>query len=415
MANNVKNIQLAFGYPPYPGAPNVRRGPRAYYDLRGLTRHWLHYNGLFTPTIITESGSWDALVARITADPHFPQPAAGVAPAFPKPSSPSTWDGDQCRVGINQSATANIWLHSTHFGNVGQPVSCVTNTLVSNLEPQRPNIPPADQLVARATPPPSERGPGVPIPLALEMMDWALANVALIHRMPGFDDGVNNDLSVSWTNQANIAFILPGGNPHYGLPVPDPAQPLPPPPGPVVDALAITRAIQTVVASLEVPLQGYTDLLLQALWKETPGVVGSFVVVDSATVPKVNPTSELFPWRGPHVPAPEDHYFLHSDFVFFANIVQELAGGNRVREVLISLTNLDEDSGWVPTRYMGITNIRHMHLWAAQMDSDLKRHLCDGGSVFVQVILRSSQLPLQPPPMVLPLTPPYAGNHSWTG
>ncbi|RPB18037.1 hypothetical protein L211DRAFT_854548 [Terfezia boudieri ATCC MYA-4762] len=323
MANNFKNIQLAFGYLLYQGTPNIRRGPRAYYDLRGTVRHWLHYNGLFTPLIITELGSWDALVGRIMADPNFPHPVAGAAPAFPRPSSPSSWNGAQCRYICNfihelcksWDKSVSYYEYMAQFDTLWQcgatrimcyeyatykayhkaRVQGIVTDLAPNLQPQRPNIPPANQLVARVAPPPSDRGPGVPIPLAPEMMDWALANVALIHRMPGFDDGINNNLSMIWNNQANIAFILPGGNPHYGLPPPALVQPLPPPLGPVVDALAITRAIQTVVASLEVLLQGYTDLLLNTEWKETLEVVGSFVVVDSTTVQKVNPTSELFP------------------------------------------------------------------------------------------------------------------------
>ncbi|KAF8417811.1 hypothetical protein BGX38DRAFT_1280683 [Terfezia claveryi] len=342
MSNNVKNIQLAFGYPPYLGAPNLKRGPKGYYDLRGLVRHWLHYNGLFTPTIITESGSWDALVARITADPNFPQPLAGVAPVFPRSSSPSTWQGDQCKYMCNfVRELCKSWDKSVSYREYiakfdklwQRGATRIVCHEYARCPPRRPASGQDNTTTLGA-------GPGEPIPHAPEMMAWAVANVA------------------------NIAFILPGGNPHYGLPPPGPPQPLPLLPAPIIDAIAITRAIQSVVTSLEIPLQGYANVLLHAQWKEIPGVVGSFVVIDSATVPKVNATSELFPWRGP----------------------DELAGGIRVREVLIALTNFDEDSSWVPTRFIGINNIRHIHLWAAQMDTDLRRHLIDGGTVFVQAV-----------------------------
>jgi hypothetical protein len=101
MASNIKFIQGTFGYPAYPGKANVKNAPPAYYRLREQVKSWVHYNGLFTTTIIEQSGSWDALVARIMADQNFPQPAAGVAPPFPRSSSPSTWNGNHCRSMCN--------------------------------------------------------------------------------------------------------------------------------------------------------------------------------------------------------------------------------------------------------------------------------------------------------------------------
>lgn len=66
---SVKNIQLTFGYPPYAGRPTVHSGPPGYYTLSTKVRGWLHYNGLFTTAIIVDSGTWDAVVARIMDSP----------------------------------------------------------------------------------------------------------------------------------------------------------------------------------------------------------------------------------------------------------------------------------------------------------------------------------------------------------
>ncbi|KAF8433302.1 hypothetical protein BGX38DRAFT_1276161 [Terfezia claveryi] len=179
--------------------------------------------------------------------------------------------------------------------------------------------------------------------------------------MPEFNDGVNEDLSVRWNNYRNIAFILSRGNPHYGLPPPGPPQLLPLLPAPVINPITITHAIQSIVTSLKIPLQGYADVILHTQWKEIPRVMGSFVVIDSATIPKVNATNELFPWRGPDVP-PHMSTTLSAIISYCLRILAGVGGRHSHSEVLIALTNFDKDS----------------------MDTDLRRHLIDRGTIFVQ-------------------------------
>jgi len=49
-------------------------------------------------------------------------------------------------------------------------------------------------------------------------MVWALTNMAIMHRMPSFNDVVNVACVVGWVDHSMATLILPGGNPHYGLP-----------------------------------------------------------------------------------------------------------------------------------------------------------------------------------------------------
>ena len=237
------------------------------------------------------------------------------------------------------------------------------------------------------------------------MMAWAIANVTLIHRMPAFDEGISLDGTIKWSDHDNAALILPGGNPHYDLPPPPGQAALLNPHNPsAVDAIALTSAIQNVVASLEVPLQQYADVLLKAEWRETPGVVTYIVVIDPTQCETVNPNSDLFPWRGPGMPKAQEYYFDRAKFFNFAKMVQDASRGKGIREVKIALTNLDDDGGWVPLKHMGISTQMHLDRWGLTMSSDLRRHLCDGGAVWVQVILRASGQEQAPP-----RTPPSEG------
>jgi len=68
----------------------------------------------------------------------------------------------------------------------------------------------------------------------------------------------------------------------------------------------------------------------------------------------------------------------------------------------MALTNFEDDASWVPHRHMGISSIRHLELWGATIDADLRQHLLDGGYVWVQVILTATAPPPPPPPPPTP-------------
>jgi len=48
--------------------------------------------------------------------------------------------------------------------------------------------------------------------------------------------------------------------------------------------------------------------------------------------------------------------------------VEDVARGRQVREVIIALTNFEDDAAWVPLRHMGISSTRHLELWGATLN-----------------------------------------------
>jgi hypothetical protein len=241
------------------------------------------------------------------------------------------------------------------------------------------------------------------------MMDWALANVGLIHRMPSFNDGITADGTVEWMDPTFLAIILPGGNPHYGLPAPAaPAvAPAAPAPVPAVDPAIVTKAIEGVMASMEANLQANADILLRAEWNQVTTIVLAVVVINPNDTNTVNPASKLYPWRGPGMEEPLSYTVERKNFTAFSQVVSHAANGRKIREVIIALSNFEEESGWLPLRHMGISDVIHLNRWAAGMDPELRRHCCDGGAVWVQVILRAHQP--APPPAPPPRTPTSSG------
>ena len=172
--------------------------------------------------------------------------------------------------------------------------------------------------------------------------------------------------------------------------------------------------MQSVVDTLELPMQAYTDVLLQAEWREMTAVTAYFAAVDPNTCAPLNPLTPIYPGRGPALLVSKAHSFGRTFFTSFTQCVEDVARGRQVREVMMALTNFEDDASWVPLQHMWISSIRHLELWGATMDDDLRRHLLDSGYVWVQVILRATA----PPPPQLPPPPPgiwtsSAGGASW--
>jgi len=151
--------------------------------------------------------------------------------------------------------------------------------------------------------------------------------------------------------------------------------------------IAIASAIKRLAATIEEQMQSFTDTLLLQQWAQTPGVVGIFKVVDSATTPAVTPGSNKYPWVGAGVSDRGEHYFCRWSWDDFNTIVEEVAGNRRVRQVLISLSNFEDDGGVAPSLYINIGGMRQLYEWGATLDMGLKRHLLQGGAVHVQVVL----------------------------
>lgn len=96
MPITVKDVQAHFGWAPYAGPANKANAPAGYYLLRNAVKEWCHYNGYFNTDIMVQGGQWDAIVARVIADPNFPAVPGGVLPLFPRPAHPNPWSGQQC-------------------------------------------------------------------------------------------------------------------------------------------------------------------------------------------------------------------------------------------------------------------------------------------------------------------------------
>lgn len=249
-------------------------------------------------------------------------------------------------------------------------------------------------------------GPGKPIQLAPEMASWAVDNAALIWPMPGPDDGIDHDGSIIWTNPRYKALPLPGGNvipddPEERTPGADP-QPQPFP-LPITD---LVRVLGSMGEDIGAPLQSIADNKINKRWLSASGVVGRFLLCDPSRAQPVAVGSPLFAWRGGGVPRPVDHFFSITDFDDLIAVVKLVAGAGSVREVIISLSHFEEENDLLPARYMGLGNARSLNTWRYTLDEDLKHHLLQGGTVYLQVVLHS---PRERPD----LTPPHLSQVGW--
>ena len=118
------------------------------------------------------------------------------------------------------------------------------------------------------------------------------------------------------------------------------------------------------------------------------GVVGNFLVVDPMdAVPIAGGTS--FPWYGGGVQAPTPMFILLTHEDLKVALRRIIPAGREVREIMIALTNFEDEGGLTPSHYMGVLGLREMNLWQMHARDDLRKHiLYDHGAVYIQVILR---------------------------
>lgn len=280
--------------------------------------------------------------------------------------------------------------------------------------PPKPDLPPDGHRNARKPDDlvPEDYGPGEPIPLLPEMAAWATANAQLIWPMPGPDDGVDEYKVVEWVSSTKRyrALPLPGGNIIPATRTPSPAATPPPPPhlsrpidfAPLFARLRddVREPLLAIAAELRQPLQTIADLKTAKQWLTARGFIGSFLLRDPSTARPVASRSTFFSWRG----TAADHFV--SGFDDLLVIVDRIAGGLPVREVLIALSNFAEEHGVIPERHMGLADGRSLEQWRHALDHDLRDHLLAGGTVYIQVILRKPQH--LPPP-----TPPQCSQIAW--